>query len=261
MRSPRRSFTPKFKALAVNLVNGGQPPAIAARELNISRQLLHSWVLNANKGQNFLTPDNLSVSQENELTQLKKENAQLRRENDSIKNTALCFSKYAAGQHVPRFYRSGTNTGTSLSVPDISTIPLFEYPGYVPFPQLPTLSLNGSEAQAKQGAIHACIAKHYITLSKSHQKTADYVLSNLLRAATMPIDQLANAAGISIATANRFAHALGFDSYPKFRTEVVSSLAAIFTPVDNQHAENVISTSCSRVIASSLHEYMSTLVL
>jgi transposase-like protein len=259
MRSPRRSFAPEFKALAVRLVNGGQSLTITARGLDISPQLLRSWVLNANKGHKILTPDCLSASQENELTLLKKENAQLRRENDSMKSIAGYFSRDQLDEQNARIHRAGVNPG--LSELDITTARLPEYRSYALSSQLATLSLYGHDSQAKHGAIHACIARQYSNLSKSHRKTADYVLSNMLRAATLPIDQLAIAAGISIATANRFARALGFDSYPRFRAEVVNSLDAVFTPVDyRQTHDERLSNSC-KVLPASLNEYLSNIAL
>lgn len=42
----------------------------------------------------------------------------------------------------------------------------------------------------------------------------DYVLAHSFRAATMTIDELAEATGVSVATANRFAHTLGFSGFP-----------------------------------------------
>ena len=60
--------------------------------------------------------------------------------------------------------------------------------------------MNIIDNQALGGTINARIGKSYLSLSKSHKKTADYVLSNVFRSATMSIDELANAVGISIAT-------------------------------------------------------------
>lgn len=262
MRSPRRSFAPEFKALAVKLANGGQSLTITARGLDITPQLLRSWVLNANKGHKILTPDCLSASQENELTLLKKENAQLRQENDSMKSIAGYFSRDQLDEQNARIHRAGVNPG--LSELGITTARLPEYRGYAHNSQLATLSLYGHDNQAKhanQGAIHACIARHYFNLSKSHRKTANYVLSNLLHAATLPIDQLAIAAGISIATANRFAHALGFDSYPRFRAEVVSSLDAILTPLDDRQTQDARLYNSCKVLPASLNEYLSNIAL
>jgi DNA-binding MurR/RpiR family transcriptional regulator len=74
--------------------------------------------------------------------------------------------------------------------------------------------MNHPDTQVLGGTVNARIGKVYMSLSKAHKKAADYVLSNVFRSATMSIDELANAVGISVATANRFARALGFDGYP-----------------------------------------------
>jgi transposase-like protein len=204
MRSPRRSFNPEFKAVAVKRVKGGQSLTIAARELNISPQLLRSWVLIANKDQNLHTVNALPLPQENALTQL----------NDDRVHVSMA-----------------------------------------------TQAMNGSDQQASESAIHIRIARHYMYLSKSHKKTANYVLSHIVRTATMPIDQLALAAGISIATANRFARALGFDSYPKFRAEVVSTLDAMIEPGRHRKTQNERVNKSGCILPGSLNEYMHRLAL
>lgn len=81
-------------------------------------------------------------------------------------------------------------------------------------------------------AISAHIATEMPTLSPIHQRMGEYVQSNLFRAATMRIDELAAAVGASVATANRFARALGFDGYPAFRTALVRGFEATLAPVE-----------------------------
>lgn len=65
------------------------------------------------------------------------------------------------------------------------------------------------------------IAQALPRLTRSHRKVADYVLEHPLQVATLPIDELAALAGVSIATANRFARALDFDGYATFRAELI----------------------------------------
>lgn len=247
MRAPRRSFTPEFKTLAVKLVNQGQSLANAARELNISPQLLRSWVLNASKACKILPRESLPVPLENELSLLKKENAQLRRENENIKRSSAYSFEGKLNSNLSERHNIKASSCEDYKQASLARLIL------PPF--------NGPDTQIDQGAIQTRIAAHYMKLSKSHKKTADYVLSNMLGSATMSIDQLAFAAGISIATANRFARVLGFDSYPGFRAEVVSSLDAIFRCIDKRQAEHAIPSASSQVIARSLHEYMTTLEL
>jgi DNA-binding MurR/RpiR family transcriptional regulator len=119
--------------------------------------------------------------------------------------------------------------------------------------------MNRLDNQALGGTINARIGKSYMSLSKSHRKTADYVLSNVFRSATMSIDELANAVGISIATANRFARALGFEGYPQFRAELVSGFEAMLAPIDNLRTEIQRPASSVEVIAGSLNEDLTNL--
>ncbi|WP_371919166.1 MurR/RpiR family transcriptional regulator, partial [Pseudomonas sp. GW460-R15] len=65
------------------------------------------------------------------------------------------------------------------------------------------------------------IAQALPRLTRSHRQVADFVLGHPLQVATLPIDELAAAAGVSVATANRFARALDFDGYAAFRAELV----------------------------------------
>jgi DNA-binding MurR/RpiR family transcriptional regulator len=113
--------------------------------------------------------------------------------------------------------------------------------------------------KALGGTVNARIGKNYMSLSKAHKKTADYVLSNVFRSATMSIDELAHAVGISIATANRFARALGFEGYPQFRAELVSGFEAMLAPIDNLRTEIQRSASSAEVIAGSLNEDLANL--
>ncbi|HBD34953.1 MAG TPA: MurR/RpiR family transcriptional regulator, partial [Cupriavidus sp.] len=74
------------------------------------------------------------------------------------------------------------------------------------------------------------IARALPTLTPAHQRMAQYVLENPFRAATMRIDEFATAVDVSVATANRFARALGFEGYPQFRTELVRGFEATLAP-------------------------------
>lgn len=82
---------------------------------------------------------------------------------------------------------------------------------------MPRTSLH----QQATSSIKDRIARAMPDLTPSHRTMADYVLAHSFRAATMTIDELAEATGVSVATANRFAHTLGFSSFPAFRAELV----------------------------------------
>jgi DNA-binding MurR/RpiR family transcriptional regulator len=68
-------------------------------------------------------------------------------------------------------------------------------------------------------------------LSQAHRSVADYVLAHPLKVATMPVDELAAAVGVSVATANRFARALEFEGYAQFRAALVLGFEATLAPV------------------------------
>lgn len=102
--------------------------------------------------------------------------------------------------------------------------------------------------------IVARIGKCYPSLSKAHKKAADFVLNNLFRAATMSIDELAEAAGMSVATANRFARALGYDGYPPFRADLVAGFASTLAPVEKLRNEVQRTSSLAEVFASVLRD-------
>ena len=76
------------------------------------------------------------------------------------------------------------------------------------------------------------IAQALPTLTRSHRRVADYVLAHPLRAAMLPIDEMAAAVGVSVATANRFARALRFAGYPQFRAALVLGMESTLAPVE-----------------------------
>ncbi|QNP47395.1 MurR/RpiR family transcriptional regulator [Diaphorobacter aerolatus] len=85
-------------------------------------------------------------------------------------------------------------------------------------------------------SIGARIARARPVLTRSHQQMADYVLAHPLQAATMPVDELADQVGVSIATANRFARAIGLDGYSMLRAELVRGFEAMLAPVEKMRA-------------------------
>ncbi|MGO4329987.1 MurR/RpiR family transcriptional regulator [Cupriavidus sp. 2TAF22] len=104
------------------------------------------------------------------------------------------------------------------------------------------------------GSITERIARALPALTPAHQRMAEYVLGNQFRAATMRIDELAAAVEVSVATANRFAHALGFEGYPQFRTELVRGFEATLAPVEKLRTGLERPATVAAVIAASLDE-------
>lgn len=96
------------------------------------------------------------------------------------------------------------------------------------------------------------IAKAIPNLTPAHRQMADYVLANTFRAATMMIDELAEATGVSVATANRFAHTLGFNGFPAFRAELVRGFASELAPVERMRDELTRNATCAEIMAASL---------
>ncbi len=76
------------------------------------------------------------------------------------------------------------------------------------------------------------ISSAHDTLSRSHRAVANFVLAHPFQAATMGIEDLAAAAGVSVATINRFAHTFGFSGFVTFRAECLRTYAKTLEPVE-----------------------------
>lgn len=98
------------------------------------------------------------------------------------------------------------------------------------------------------------ISRVRLNLTRSHQQMADYVLAHPLQAATMPIDELAAAVGVSVATANRFARAIGLDGYPMLRAELVRGFEAMLAPIEKMRIKLEKPSSMRDVFAAALEE-------
>lgn len=94
MGSERRSFSKEFKLEAVLLVvEGGKSVAQAARDLGIRPGLLGRWKQEYEQERENAFPGKGNLKPEDELRQLRKENARLRMERDILKKAAVIFSK------------------------------------------------------------------------------------------------------------------------------------------------------------------------
>jgi len=105
---------------------------------------------------------------------------------------------------------------------------------------------------AADQTISALIATQMRNLSPIHQRMGEYVQANLFRAATMRIDELSDAVGASVATANRFARALGFDGYPAFRAALVRGFEATLAPVERLRSSQASPTTGEQVFDATL---------
>lgn len=98
------------------------------------------------------------------------------------------------------------------------------------------------------------IAKAQPGLSRTQHKMAEYVLAHQFRVATMTIDEFADAVGVSVATANRFARALDLPGYPQFRAELARGFEAALEPVENLRTELSHPATAAQVFAAVIEE-------
>jgi len=76
------------------------------------------------------------------------------------------------------------------------------------------------------------IAQRADSLSATQAKLARAVLAHPFRAATASIEDFAREVGVSMASANRFAVALGFAGYAQFRLELTRAFESTLAPVE-----------------------------
>ena len=74
-------------------------------------------------------------------------------------------------------------------------------------------------------------------LPPSLRKVADFILRHPLKAATLTIEELAQATGTSPAAVNRLAKALDLGGYTGLKAELVSTLQQMVSPVDKLRSE------------------------
>lgn len=103
------------------------------------------------------------------------------------------------------------------------------------------------------------IAKAMPNLTPAHRKMATYVLANSFRAATMTIDELAEATGVSVATVNRFSNTLGFDRFQAFRAELVRGYESALAPVEKLRLQLTRNASCAEIMAAALQDTQNNL--
>jgi transposase len=88
----RRTFTDEFKSQMVQLYLNGKPRVEIIREYDLSASAFDKWVKQSQSTGSFKESDNRSDEQ-NELIKLRKENQQLRMENDILKQAALILGR------------------------------------------------------------------------------------------------------------------------------------------------------------------------
>ena len=92
MARRKRTFTPEFKLQMVRLFENGKSKYDIVREYDLIPSVLDKWIKNHQNSDSFNTVDNLT-DEEKELRKLRKENQQLKMENDILKQAALIMGR------------------------------------------------------------------------------------------------------------------------------------------------------------------------
>lgn len=91
-RREKREFTEEFKQQMVKLHNSGKPRVDINREYDLTPSALNRWIQRINATGSTKESDNRSP-EDNELLKLRKENQQLKMENDILKQAALILGR------------------------------------------------------------------------------------------------------------------------------------------------------------------------
>ena len=91
-RRARRTFSEEQKKQLVELFNHGKPRREIVREYDLTASSFDKWVKRINATGSSHDRDN-RTPEEQELLRLRKENHQLRMENDVLKQAALIFAR------------------------------------------------------------------------------------------------------------------------------------------------------------------------
>lgn len=88
-------------------------------------------------------------------------------------------------------------------------------------------------ATTRESPLIALIAEMYPSLTDGHRRVADVILSSPHEAALMRLTDLAEAAGVSQATANRLSTRLGPDGHPELKRRLHSELRHALRSLEN----------------------------
>ena len=90
---PKQSYTNEFKLGAVKLVDGGQRPALVAKQLGITEQTLSNWRKAAKAGKLNKVSGKPITQEQMELSRLRAENMRLKMEMEILKKAAAYFAR------------------------------------------------------------------------------------------------------------------------------------------------------------------------
>lgn len=88
----RRTFTSEFKQQLVDLYRSGKRKCDIVREYDIASSLLDKWIAQDDNSGSFKEKDNRTPEAQ-ELMELRKQNQQLKMENDILKQAALILGR------------------------------------------------------------------------------------------------------------------------------------------------------------------------
>ena len=98
--------------------------------------------------------------------------------------------------------------------------------------------------------LKSIIEAHWAELTSNQQRVGAFVLSNPFLVATMGIEDLAEAAGVSPPTITRFVRQLGLKNYAEFRAIAVRRYQDLLRPIEN--VSRAQDASSADVVGSSL---------
>ncbi|MGX5658785.1 MurR/RpiR family transcriptional regulator [Castellaniella ginsengisoli] len=114
--------------------------------------------------------------------------------------------------------------------------------------------MTSDPTSASSPTIASRIADRVPSFSAAQRRLADFVLAHPFKVATMSIDEFAHSAQVSVATANRFARALGLTSYAQFRAELARGFEEALEPIERLRLERGKAASAADIFAASLYE-------
>lgn len=98
------------------------------------------------------------------------------------------------------------------------------------------------------------LAKRLPELTKPQRLLGAYVLEHPFKVAIMSIDEFAQAAGVSSASANRFARALGYPGYAQFRQNIIKGFEGVLESVNRLKKEQSYPATNQEIMANVLVE-------
>lgn len=111
---------------------------------------------------------------------------------------------------------------------------------------------NTSVRLPANSAVSERIAASYPRMTSALRQFADFVLAEPLTAARLSVHAAGSAAGVSVATSNRFARMLGYAGYPEFRADLIRSFEAAYEPVRRVGANVRRKATSADIVRASL---------